>query len=65
MIGGDFLPNDVILFGLTLTEPTDFIYDIIIGLVSLYFAFKIKSLSNNNKLNSTSTTIPLTELKQT
>ncbi len=51
MIGGDFLPNDFILFGLTLTDPTDFIYDIIMGLLSLYFAFKIKSLSDNNKFS--------------
>lgn len=49
MIGGDFAPNDFALFGFLLTDPTDFIYDIIMGVLSFYFSFQIKNLKHKNK----------------
>lgn len=45
MIGKDFLPNDFILFGLDLTDPTDFIYDLIMGLLAFYYAYRISRIS--------------------
>ena len=51
MIGGEFPPNDFILFGLTLTDPTDFIYDITMGLLSFYFAYKIRPFKFQNKFS--------------
>lgn len=48
MIGKDFLPNDFLLFGLDLTDPTDFIYDMILGIFALYFASRISKFSIMN-----------------
>ena len=51
MIGEEFPPNDFSLFGLSLTDPTDFVYDIIMALLSLYFAYKIRPLKRDNKFS--------------
>ena len=45
MIGKDFLPNDFLLFGLDLTDPTDFIYDVVLGILAFYYAYKISRFS--------------------
>ena len=44
MIGEDFPPNDFELFGLNLTDPTDFIYDILMAIMSFYFGYKLKGI---------------------
>lgn len=51
MIGNDFPPNDFTLLGLTLTDPTDFIYDIVMGILSLIFAFKLNQGTLQNKFS--------------
>jgi hypothetical protein len=52
MIGADLPPNDFMLFGLALTDPTDFIYDTIMGIISLYFAYKILPIKFENKFSN-------------
>lgn len=52
MIGTDFPPNDFSLFGLDLTDPTDFIYDIILGVLALYYFFKILKFTKKNEFFS-------------
>ncbi len=49
MIGVDLPPNDFVLLGLRLTDPTDFLYDLIMGALGLFFAYKLRELKNNNK----------------
>lgn len=44
MIGEDFQPINFTLFGLNLTDPMDFVYDTILGVLSLYFAFRVSQL---------------------
>lgn len=44
MIGKDFDPINFTLFGLNLTDPMDFVYDIILGVLSLFFAYKAYKL---------------------
>lgn len=49
MIGMDFPPNDFLFFGLDLTDPTDFIYDMILGILALFFASKISKFEVQNE----------------
>ena len=51
MIGVDLPPNDFVLFGFDLTDPTDFVYDLIMGILGLFFAYKLRALKNNNKFS--------------
>ena len=51
MIGIDLPPNDFVLFGLNLTDPTDFVYDIIMGVLGLFFAYKLQAIKGNNKFS--------------
>lgn len=48
MIGKDFPPNDFLLFGLDFTDPTDFIYDVILGVLALYYSYRISKFSQSN-----------------
>lgn len=50
-IGVDLDRNDFALFGLDLTDPTDFVYDIIMGFISLYFAYKLRGFQGDNKFS--------------
>jgi hypothetical protein len=52
MIGKDFPPNNFFLFGLDLTDPTDFIYDVILGILALYYCYKISKFSQPNEFFS-------------
>ena len=45
MIGKDFDPINFTLFGMDLADPTDFIFDIILGVMSLIFAYRAFQLS--------------------
>lgn len=45
MIGKDFPPNDFLLFGFDLTDPTDFIFDMILGVLALFYYYKISKFS--------------------
>ena len=49
MIGVDLPPNDFLLFGLNLTDPTDFIYDLIMGVLCMFFAYKMNDLRTKNR----------------
>ena len=51
MIGKDFPPNDFELFGLNLTDPTDFIYDVLMSIISFYFAYKLIKIGIKNKFS--------------
>ncbi|MEN8838948.1 MAG: hypothetical protein ABF238_00410 [Flavobacteriales bacterium] len=51
MIGIDLPPNDFVLFGLNLTDPTDFVYDFIMGVLGLFFAYKLHAIKGKNKFS--------------
>ena len=45
MIGKDFDPINFTLFGMDLADPTDFIFDIILGVLSLTLAYRAFKLN--------------------
>lgn len=47
MIGADFEKIHFVLFGLNLVEPMAFITDLILGSISIYFAFKVRQIQSN------------------
>ena len=47
MIGADFEKIQFVLFGLNLVEPMAFITDLIMGSLSIFFAFKLRKLNSN------------------
>lgn len=47
MIGADFEKIHFVLFGLNLVEPMAFITDLIMGSLSIYFAFKVRQIDSN------------------
>ncbi|MBK6950725.1 MAG: hypothetical protein IPH24_01425 [Crocinitomicaceae bacterium] len=47
MIGADFEKIHFVLFGLNLVEPMAFITDLIMGSLSIYFAFKVRQIESN------------------
>lgn len=47
MIGEDFEKIHFVLFGLNLVEPMAFITDLIMGSISVYFAFKVRQIESN------------------
>ena len=53
MIGKDFPPNDFMLFGFNLTDPTDFVFDILIGLLSFYLANSLSKEPNQSQFKTT------------
>jgi hypothetical protein len=47
MIGADFEKIQFVLFGLNLVEPMAFITDLIMGSISIFFAYKVGKIESN------------------
>ena len=47
MIGKDFPPNNFELFGLNLTDPSDFIYNMVLATTCFLLAYKVRKLGTH------------------